>query len=388
MRPYLMIFLLLLTACRSSQPLCEDCSVLIIVIDSLRADHLPCYGYDKNTAPFICGPLYETSIVFKSAYSQSSLTYPSLTSVLTGAYIEEHGIFSNSMVDASPFFPTLTQYLADQGYKTRAVVNVPFLETGMANLFFDEVVSFDGWRDKTTARNVTQEIIKGFEKNEKLFMLGHYFAVHAPYTSVEPFSSEFYEGLPLVTLLQQSRLQVHHTLENLSINQQSYLISQYDANILYVDREISRLFQFLLDEGRLDDTIIFLFADHGESLGHYVRFGNRQFGHGWGLFEEQIHVPLMVYFPGESHRLVPDIVGLIDIFPTVLESLDIPFQKRGGSLFEKRNSPLFSSLHDENWGRKGWEFPDTKLLFQSKNETVLALSIKFNSTCRIWVEGY
>jgi hypothetical protein len=283
--------------------------VILISIDTLRADHLPAYGYSRVATPHL-DRLRSDSVLFENAYSHSPLTLPSHLSVLTGLLPYEHGVRNNIgyRFDGDRY-PTLPGYLKQQGYSTAAAVSAYVLrgQTGIS-------AGFDLYEDGIAARDrVPLGILQrpgriavesglrwiGQRAGEPFFFLLHLFEPHAPYDPPEPYRSRY----PLA----------------------------YDGEIAAADAAVGVFLDGLTTLGLYDQAAVFLFSDHGEGLADH---GEDE--HGIFLYREAIHVPLMLKLPGSRHRgaAVSTPVQLIDLLPTIgeLTGFEVPAELAGTSL--------------------------------------------------------
>ncbi len=288
--------------------------VILISIDTLRADHLPAYGYSKVETPNLDG-LRHDSILFENAYSHCPLTLPSHLSMLTGLLPAEHGVRTNLgyRFDGDAH-PTLGRILRAQGYATGAAVSAYVLRgaTGInASLdFFDDSVgdAVEGMRDVSllqrpggeTARRALAWVES--VKAKPFFLFLHLYEPHLPYDPPEPFLSRY--G------------------------------ATYDGEVAASDGVVGEFLGRLKSLGVYDRAIIFLVSDHGEGLGDH---GEQE--HGILLYREVLHVPLLLKLPGsrDAGTRVGEPVGLIDIVPTVTGLLKMKAEPwKGASLLDRR----------------------------------------------------
>jgi len=303
-------------------------NVLLYVIDTLRADHLGCYGYSRPTSPHI-DALAATGIRFEHAVAQSSWTTPATASILTGRYPLAHG--ATTLGEGMwPDVPTLAEVLHGAGYRTAAFVtngNVAG-ELGFAR-GFETYRYFPEDRKRAgmylRADELHPQIVPWLAEGDRrpFFLYVHATDPHAPYLPPDGWADRFRddEGLPALArypdLLQAlTSGRVLQTAENVS-----YLVSQYDAEVAFLDESIG---QFLGELGRLrllDDTLIVLVADHGEEFHDHGRFS-----HGRTLYGEVTNVPLIIRLPGGDGggRHVTPLARQIDILPTVLAQVGVP----------------------------------------------------------------
>lgn len=335
--PVLMSSLLLAMGCepgagRRAEPVDRSNDpphVLMIVVDTLRADHLGHQGYARDTSPTI-DSLARDSLVFTNATAQAPHTIPSVLQLMTGRYLQTDAIPDDD--------PTIAQVMAERGYRTMAVIDNPVIETtrtelerGFSDFFRNAPIDPDleqhHWKSKMPADVITRRAIRWWQsvpKDEPTFVWLHYFDPHDPY--LPPFPQD----LPFVDEHASSEWTGDIRSTHLASKKRpskpfdevdkQHLIDLYDAEIFYLDQSLADLFDFLRREGLYDDMLIVLLADHGESFGE-----NGVWMHGRTVNQAQLHVPLLVKLPGEkqTHRVIDDPVQLVDVFPTLCEQLDL-----------------------------------------------------------------
>src|SRR6266581_3010416 len=312
--PLLLLALTLPAGCGTRAlpaPRFGDAPVVLISIDTLRADHLPAYGYSKVATPGI-DALQRDAILFENAYSHCPLTLPSHLSLLTGLLPAEHGVRSNLgyRFDGAAH-PTLARLLRAHGYATGAAVSAYVLRgaTGISESFdvFDDSVGGDvEWtRDLSLLQRPGTETARRAiawaesVKARPFFLFLHIYEPHFPYEPPEPFRSRYGPT--------------------------------YEGEIATSDGIIGEFLGQLKRDGIYDRAIILLVSDHGEGLGDH---GEQE--HGVLLYREVLHVPLLLKLPlsRDAGTRVAEPVGLIDIVPTVtaLLKLEAPPTLEGVSL--------------------------------------------------------
>jgi arylsulfatase A-like enzyme len=292
-------------------------NVLLVCIDTLRADHLGCYGYERPTSPAI-DALAAESVLFEDAQAASSWTLPALASLFTSTHSSTHGCWGFASALA-PSFVTAAELLRDAGYDTAAIVSHVFLAPrhGLQQgcVHFDDTYSqpeTEPWNDVTSPR-VTAEAVRFLEQKaaaprEAPWMLFlHYFDPHDAYLPHAGVSERFGTEQP---------------------------IDLYDGEIAFTDRHVGEVLRTLEATGFAGDTIVVLFSDHGEEFGEHG--GVR---HGHTLHRELLHVPLVMRVPGVAPRRVAERVRTIDVLPTLLELVGLPSLEAG------EGSSLVPALH-------------------------------------------
>jgi len=283
---------------------------LLIGIDTLRADHLSCYGYVRKTSPRI-DRLASEGIIFTNAFANGIPTHPSWTTILTGVHPLRHKIITHmGNVKLSKDIPMIQEILKKEGYSTGAVDNM-FLKYGSFYAWFTrgfDIYSHPGGIPapeaglKVQAKEVTEASIKLINELDRtgkpFFVFLHYWDPHGPYKPPTPFNTLFW------------RRDVPENDKMLD-----YVIAQYDGEIAYVDSMIGKLLDFLEERKLLENTVIIITSDHGENLmqhGDYL-------GHK-GLYDNITRIPLIVRLPdGERKGEIDSIVQHVDIAPTILE---------------------------------------------------------------------
>lgn len=312
------VLLALLAGCGAKDELPPN--ILLISIDSLRADHLGCYGYERPTSPAI-DALAEEGVVFEEAISQAPWTLPSHASLLTSLYGRTHQ--TNDISRQLPHgIPTLSGTLSEAGYETSAVVSGTFMQTrfglnsGFAH-YDDDIAQFDHRRshEAVTSPEIQRKaeaLLSGAQEPFMLFL--HYWDVHYDYAPPPPYDTKFdpdYTGkVSSKGFLKNKRIEAGMPAADLD-----HVVALYDGEIAWVDEHIGRLLATLEATGLDERTIVILTADHGDE---FFEHGGK--GHSHSLYRELVNVPLIVRGPGvTAGGRVSTPVELIDIMPTVLE---------------------------------------------------------------------
>ena len=285
-------------------------NIVLILVDALRRDHLPFYGYETQTAPFL-GQVAARSAVFEHAYSTSAWTPPAAASLFTSLYPIQHGVLRGLLlaqrierlsgvrvqVNRLPLSAeTIPEALRRSGYRTFAVTENPNLSVEMG---FDQgFSSFTNFPKSLVGEAITaklDDLKPELGARQPYFLYLHFMDVHGPYRERAPLFDASLEG--------DARKR-----------------SAYDSGIFAVDEYIRRAWQSL----GWDEAIVVVLADHGEELGERGRYG-----HGTSLYAELIDIPLLVSLPdGQAPRRFPDPVSLIDVLPTLREVAGLPASPR------------------------------------------------------------
>ena len=309
--------------------------VVLVTLDTTRRDRLGCYGYSRPTSPNL-GVLAGRSVVFDRAVAASSWTLPSHASIFTGKFPSSHGadydpkgpLRLTQAIEGpeewaeyrasglSPSETTLALLLREQGYETAAVVGGPWmkrvfgLDRGFETYDDDDIGDVNG-RLASEVTTSALGLLEGLERRpgRPFFLFLNYFDPHGPYEAPSPFGGSFGEEPS----------------------------DRYDEEILYMDHHIGRLLDGLKREGLFEDSLILVTADHGELLGEHGKMG-----HGASLFEEEIHVPFLVKYPGDE--VAPgrsgEPVHHVDFLPLVLERLGLSPTGRSRQPLLAEVSPL------------------------------------------------
>ncbi|MBN2310122.1 MAG: sulfatase [Candidatus Hydrogenedentes bacterium] len=319
-------------------------NLIIISVDTLRPDHLGCYGYERDTSSAI-DSLAEDGTVFLNAYAQRALTWPSLASIMTSTYPITHGIRTNGLMLADEQ-PALAAVLQGQGYRCVALLaNAP--QQNWQG--FEEVK----WLYDKPLTDYAIEQIRTL-RDEKFFLWLFYVAPHAPYEPPEGYGGLFdpeYTGP--IDGSAETLAAIGKDRVDLSPADLNHIVSLYDGEIAFVDDQIQRVLDELRAQGLLDDSLIVFTSDHGEDMYDH----NYYFDHMASVYDSSLRIPLMFRLPGTipaGARLDP-LVESIDIAPTILELLGIraPRAFQGDSLvplLEGRDvdlGPCFAEWQDQ-----------------------------------------
>ncbi|MFP6662984.1 MAG: sulfatase [Deltaproteobacteria bacterium] len=310
--------------------------ILLFLVDTLRADHLGTYGYDRDTSPHI-DALAKEALVFENVVAQSSWTTPAVASILTGVNPETHGAehLSERM---RTNIPSLAAELQSAGWRTGAFVTNTNArgELGFARGFDTHQLlpeNTDSPGVSPSADALIERALAWIDKTPplKTFLYLHASDPHGPYNPEPPFRDRFAPGDasaglraspdPLALFRKQPRL---HTEANSDL-----LIARYDEEIAYTDSAFGRLRDELQARGLWEDALIVFTSDHGEEFHDHGHFG-----HGRTLYGEQLDVPLVLRIPGTDPARVPELARQIDIAPTILEAAGLtpPATMEGRSL--------------------------------------------------------
>jgi len=340
----------------------EKPNVLVVVMDTVRADHLSLYGYGRDTSPNL-KKLAADSVVYTQVMAPSDMTLTSHASLFTGLYATWHGAYCQPPEAAhgrvlNPGATTLAETLSAKGYSTLGVAANLYLradfglQRGFQNFqiprpvpvlgadeswyllrismrrLMNSVVStsqFD--RLFTRGDDVNQELYKAMNTQSRapFFVFVNYMDAHFPYIPPAPFDRMFpgkddklFQGD-----LEEAQEKVMRG-KTFRPEEYSHLLSQYDGGIAYTDAQIGKLIEWLKQSNLYDNTLIVITSDHGEA------FGERNLVlHGNSVYQNLLHVALMIKYPKKAATgVVNDPVSLIDVAPTILASVGVPVDSK------------------------------------------------------------
>ncbi len=333
---FILLVILLFFRClnRKEVNIPEIKHVYLITIDTLRADHLSCYGYPVKTTPFI-DFLAKNGVLFKNAFSQSATTCPSHASIMTGLYPSEHRVLANGYI-LEDSYTTLAEILKKAGFKTFAFTSTDrhFLASHIDQgfKFYDEppdTVKTYGYKYRPARLTINKAIMylnNSIRPEDRLFVWIHLFDPHLPYHPPQKYIEYVKRQLNKASLKDF----VKRANVNLEIFQNSFdnfyeHILSYDSEIRYVDEELKRFFKIMKKRGFFKDSLIIITADHGEGLGQH-----NWLQHAKQIYQEEIHVPLIFYFSDirMKRKVFSEYVENFDIFSSVLDFLNINIDKK------------------------------------------------------------
>jgi len=317
---------LILKSFVSPIPKGKDFNYVLITVDTLRADRLGCYGFSKIKTPAI-DSFAQKGVKFEHCIAQTPLTLPSHTSLMTGTFPTFHGVRDNGGYLVPEQLNTLAELFKAKEYDTAAFVSSYVLDSkwGLDQGFDHYFDNFDLSKYKTISLGnvqrpgdeVIEQVIPWLEehKNNKFFTWVHLYDPHTPYEPPSPYKEQ-YKGSP------------------------------YLGEIAYTDSLLEELWQYLEENNLTENTVLIFASDHGESLGEH-----KERTHGFFVYQEGIHVPLIFVTPFEKFQGITrsSVASLVDIMPTILDlaGMEVPTEVQGKSLLplfrgEKRGSENFS----------------------------------------------
>ncbi len=343
--------------------------VVIVSMDTVRADHLGCYGHASARTPRL-DALCAQSVVFERHTSAAPTTLASHTALMTGNYPNHHGVARNEFL-VSDENRLLAEVLKDGGFATGAVIGAMPLLSNTGFLQGVDWINEDlmagrgsglGMVDQAQRRAdaVTDRAIDFLGEHdpskERLFLFAHYFDAHAPYDPPEPFRTDNLGDIELESLAPKVGKLQHIARTRAMVvsgrpggkTSSEQLRRLYLGEIAYVDEHVGRLVDALAEKGILDETLLVITSDHGETQDTHWEPWN----HGYSLYEEAIHTPLIVRLPGGvGARRVDRAASNVDVFPTLVEALGLDAGKVDGQSF----LPL---LRGEQMGPRGPVFSE------------------------------
>lgn len=306
--------------------------ILLITCDTLRADRLGCYGYEKAQTPNIDG-LARQGVMFKNHYVQAPATGPSHASILTGRYPWEHRVVANG----SKFRPeevSLSEVFQEQGYQTVAWIACGILLARQGydqgfDKFHDDLEWTPAWPENHAEKQTEQAIayFQSADRDANIFAWLHYYDPHSPYWPPMDFRKQFMDDPEREVDTSRDRLSsIYWERIQLAPFELEDLQALYDAEVAYMDAEIGRLLDALREAQLLEDTLIVLTSDHGEELYDHDCF----IEHNLSLYEGVIRAPLI--FWGKTVPTVQKtreaLTESVDVFPTLLSLAGIAGPER------------------------------------------------------------
>lgn len=301
-------------------------NVILVIVDTLRADHMGCYGYYRDTSP-VMDSLASAGVRFENATAGEPWTLPSMATIFTGLLPLEHNARrrGDSYFGIHPDAVTLTECMSSSGYTTAAFFNVIFMNADFG--FHQGFDHFDCYSTlgSSNDRNAEQTVDDVFSwidseySDEPLFLAVHFYDPHLTYTPPDPFADRWrdtsYEGeFDSSWGQRETVVNVNRGVIGLEPEDLYNLEALYDGEIAYTDQAIGRLLSGLRERGITEDALVILVADHGEEF-----LDHDKMGHAHSLYQELLRVPLIIsgegFPPGTVSSLL---VSQADILPTVI----------------------------------------------------------------------
>jgi arylsulfatase A-like enzyme len=319
-------------------------NVVLISLDSLRADHVGAYGYKRDTSPRF-DRFAKDGVLFRNAISTSSWTLPTHLTMFTGRSQVSHGVVVDTLV-LSTAVPTLGEIFKDAGYATAGFVSGPYVggHYGYAR-GMDTYTDFSAsWGKGAEARAailsptinekalawLDERAAEGREAKEPFFLFLHYFDIHYDFVPPAPYDKMFdpdYTGTMDGRFFIE-RDDVHAKMDPRDLE---HILALYDGEIRFTDEHVGRILDRLKALGLDDDTVVLITADHGDE---FFEHGNK--GHHRTVYDEVLRIPFALRLPGGEHagKTVDEQVSLLDVFPTLLDAAGfrVPSDVEGESL--------------------------------------------------------
>ena len=350
----------------------DKLNVLLISIDTLRPDHLGCYGYKRDTSPNI-DRMAQKGAIFLNTVSTTCWTLPAHISMLTGTDISVHGV-TNDGVSLHRGIPLLAEILQQKGYRTAAFCSSPYLNpafgfdrgfdiyhnTDLENDGFEDTVFLedrDQWQavhEEVTSPRIERLAVDwlGRQKEDPFFLFIHFWDPHFDFIPPAPYDTRF-------DLDYKGNVNSRHFMFNKDINADmaprdlEHIIALYDGEIAFTDYHLGRVINRLKELGLFEKTLIIITGDHGEE---FFEHGNK--GHRITLYDESVKIPLIVILPGMDLKgiKIARQAGIIDIAATILDFLGLPIKlpMHGRSLLPllegediDDDNPLLLELEDQ-----------------------------------------
>jgi arylsulfatase A-like enzyme len=299
-------------------------NVVVISLDTVRADHLPFYGYERDTSPALAA-FAAKGAVFENSYSQTSSTVATHASLFTGRYPFQHRTYGVREQLKSEEH-TLAEYLRDHGYRTFAITSsVRFEPTSGFPQGFDTYETLYRLEKNERSARVTDLALAKVAEIDSMpfFAFLHYFDAHAPYASPEPYRTLWHPGLAAPRPEDTVKFLRKHRWPGVAVAPEvvDYLRALYDGALRYQDESLGRLFEGLEAMAGDRPTLWIVTADHGEEFKEHGFLS-----HSFFLHEELVRVPLVAVFPGviEAGRRIRAPIQTVDLFPTIVEILGLP----------------------------------------------------------------
>lgn len=355
-------------------------NVFLIVLDTVRADHLGIYGYKRDTSPAL-DAFAKQSTVFDYAITPAPWTPAALASIFTGLYVSSHQVMPPSdrekaksgKVKLHSNLKTVAEILLEQGYKTIGLTPNPWMTEEFGyNQGFQEYV-YTNRADAKAMTDLALEKLHSYskEKQSPLFLYLHYLDPHDPYAAPTPYNKMFV-GKSVLSSYKYSKNMLQ-------------LLEQYDGEIRYMDSQLQRLFEYLQQEHWLENSLFIIVGDHGEQ---FMEHGDHR--HGFKVYNEEVRVPLIVRVPNlHQGARIDTVVSSVDILPSIMSILKInlPQSVAGISLFDEKalaeRRGVMSEIH-RHYAQKAFvNNAKQKLILELKRNIS---KLDFYSSDSIWAQ--
>jgi len=345
-------------------------SIFLAVMDTVRPDHLSCYGYTKKTTPNI-DKIAQEGVLFENAFSVAPWSLPAHASMFTGMYPSQHEVLGKNLY-LDEEVPTIAEIFSSQGYETLGIcrnhwvssqtglhrgfkrfissLNPSYLERFSTRLSLDWIIfcletdvrsMLYNWVYQARVLQETKKwILKSQKMNKPFFIFVNYFEAHTPYDPPQPFKNKFEKihnretDLKKIRDVFNSRHGFPYITKECEVSKEDWEVvkSWYDGGIGCIDFFFGKLLEFIKERGLYDDTFIVITSDHGENFGEH-QLAN----HVFCLYDTLLHVPLIMRYPehAQEEKRIANLVSNIDVFPTLLSILKI----------KVKNNPKISAIN-------------------------------------------
>lgn len=378
-------------------------NIILLSADALRADHLSCYGYDRETSPNL-DKLYSESLAFLNAFSGSSHTREAIPSLLTGDYPDTAVNDSYQLIT-----PTIASHFSQAGYKTGGFHSNPYASRAFGfndgfDEFYDDLYlgqnrflalaqrALDLLLDHHYARadkinELSLSWVDSLDSNEPFFLWNHYMDTHGPYeppTEFDVFSNESSEVKTIPKNLYKTAV---NNPEKIDADERSHLLNSYDGEIRYLDYHIGEFLDALKERNLLEESLVIFTSDHGDAFGEQGYYGHPRL-----LDDELLHVPLIIRRPDRNRTVYSDNVSTLDIVPTIAAaagSNDINSPRENLLTFAQNgqnssSKPVFSMARGEESESEIWRVTirmNDLTAFADYNTEKDILDIRGDSSC-------
>ena len=300
--------------------------IIVVTLDTLRADRLSGYGYSQPTSPFL-DEFADESVVFDHAFVQYPSTLASHMSIFTGLYPQQHGVVERDR-SLSPAIPLIAQVFAEAGFRTAGFTENGMIAPGSGlgrgfEQFVHEHIGPPQGPDRVF--DLGLEFLDGLGPGERPFLWLHTYAVHTPYEPTPDNRRTFLRGHPApeVPVDGEYLTRVNRGLAQVSAQDVEAMSRLYDGQLRDVDAAFGRLLAALEERGWEDRLAVVVFADHGEEFHEHGHMVHEQ------IYPELVHIPLIIRNPRLSPRRVGAVVEAIDIAPTLAQLAGLDWQSAG-----------------------------------------------------------
>ncbi|MCO6430823.1 MAG: sulfatase [Deltaproteobacteria bacterium] len=371
---------------------CEGCNVVVVLIDTMRADHLPFYGYSRDTAPFLSS-MASKSVVFERAFATAPWTAPSTASLFTSLYPSQHGVVTGyaaskrlqrkqkgiTMNRIPAKIQTLGEFMKSAGYPTIAVTDNINISKPMG--FHRGFDYFENYRSRgaEAVNKKASEFLDKVKDQGPYFLYLHYMDPHSPYLERGDWFKQ--------------------CLASTGGSEREKTVCAYDSEMRYLDSQISELFHRY---SILENSIVFIVSDHGEEFWEHGRLG-----HSKTLYKEVLHIPFVFYHPRRHPARIAENVLITDVLPTLARLLSIEPSARweGKDLVsfidspQRRNDRVLLSerlrhpaQEEPKWWKRSviedkWHYIRTEDLTGPLERELYDLEIDFAETANIYSES-